>query len=94
MRRGVARKARRDDGVHGPADGLFEVEAPPGERAADEIETLALDERHRHEVRLDAAPFQLLRQPPHMPLRAALGEGRLHGENEDTRHHTTRAMSA
>ena len=84
MRRGVARKPRRDDGVHGQAPGFFEVQAPPGQGAADEVEALPLDERHRDEIRLDAAPLQLLGQPAHVPLRAALREGRLHGENEDS----------
>ena len=79
----VGRKPRRDHGVDRPAAGLGQVEAAPAERAAHEVEALALDERHRDQVRLDAALAQLLGQPPHVPLRAPVGEGRLDREDED-----------
>ena len=83
MRRGVAGEARRDDGIDSLAADLFQVEAAPGERAADEIETLVLDQRHRHAIRLDAALLQLLREPPHVPLGAAFCKRRLDGQDED-----------
>jgi hypothetical protein len=79
---GVARKARCDDGIHLPATGVFKVQSPPGERASNQIEAFAFDERHGHEVRLHAAPDELLGQPADVPLGAAVRERRLDREHE------------
>jgi hypothetical protein len=79
----VRREPRRDHGVDRPAGRLGQVEAAPAERAPHEIEALALDQRHRDQVRLDAALLQLFRQAAHVPLRPPVGKGRLGREDED-----------
>ena len=80
--RGVRREARRDDRVDPPPPDFLDVQAPPGERAANQIEAVPLDQGHRHEVRLHPAPRELLGQPAHVPFGPSLGEGRLNRQDE------------
>ncbi len=68
MANGVARKARRDHRVDRAPARFGQVEAAPGGGAADEVEALALHQRQRDEVGLDAPPR---RAPPSAARRAA-----------------------
>ena len=85
MANGVARKARRDDRVDRPAGDLGHVERTPGERAPDEVEALALDERDRDEVRLDPPRDELFRESPDVALGSPAGERGLDGRDENAR---------
>jgi hypothetical protein len=78
----VAREARGDHRIHGSAAGVAQVEAAPRGGAPHEVETLALDERHRDEVGVHAPRAQLVGEPPDVELRAAPRERALDAEDE------------
>jgi hypothetical protein len=81
----VAREARRDDGVDRTRADLGEVQAAPGDRRADEVEPVALDQGNRDEVRLDAAAPELLGEAADVPLGSSVRERRLDRQDEDAR---------
>ncbi len=62
---------------------LRQVQGTPGGSAANQIETLPFDQRHRDEVGLDSSCAQLLREATDMPFRPSFGEGSLDGEDQD-----------